>query len=70
MDQDVYDAQLSENEPKRPRNGMYWVGFIICKSYYESATNKSKAIYEILNIKEYTDFFKNSKPDTYVAYKF
>lgn len=70
MNQNLYYEWLEDNEPRRPRNGMYWIGYIICKSYYKSATDKAKAIQEILNIKDSQDFFQKSKADEYIANNF
>ncbi len=39
----------------------YWVGYQICKSYYENAKDKKKAIYEMLHIKNYKKFLADSK---------
>lgn len=63
MSNDVYDSWLIENEPKRPRNAMYWVGYWICKSYYDNATDKKQAVFDILHIKNYKDFYIKSKVD-------
>ncbi len=70
MNQDIYNEWLHGNEPKRPRNGMYWAGYVICKSYYEAAIDKSKAIHEMLNVQSYQDFFKKSKVDVFVERHF
>jgi len=61
MHKDVYASWHRENEPLRPRNALYWAGYLICKSFYEEAADKRKAIDEILNIKSGTDFYERSK---------
>lgn len=39
----------------------YWIGYEICKSYYENAKDKKKAIYDMFHIKDYKQFLKDSK---------
>lgn len=39
----------------------YWVGYEICKSYYENNKNKKKAIYDMLHIRDYRKFLEDSK---------
>jgi hypothetical protein len=39
----------------------YWIGYEICKSYYENAEDKKQAIYDMLNIKDYKTFLADSK---------
>ena len=39
----------------------YWVGYEICKSYYEQAVDKKKAIYDMLRIQDYRQFLADSK---------
>ncbi|WP_437395270.1 DUF2268 domain-containing putative Zn-dependent protease [Flagellimonas lutimaris] len=70
MHQDIYNDWLEGQEPKRPRNSMYWAGYLICKSYYEKAKDKKQAISEILNIKNYTDFYIESEIDEYINNNF
>lgn len=61
MYKDVYTSWHRENEPLRPRNALYWAGYLICKSYYKEATDKKKAVDEILNIKSGRNFYERSK---------
>jgi hypothetical protein len=63
---DIYDSWHKSNEPLRPRNALYWIGYIICKSYYEQTENKTQAIYDILNIKNHTKFYNQSKITEYI----
>lgn len=44
----------------RPRDLGYWIGYEICKAYYDKAQDKSQAIHDILNIKDFDDFLKSS----------
>lgn len=39
----------------------YWVGYQICKAYYENTNDKKKAIKEMLNIQDYKKFLVDSK---------
>ncbi|MGH1364799.1 MAG: TPR end-of-group domain-containing protein [Calditrichia bacterium] len=39
----------------------YWIGYEICKSYYENAKDKNQAIYDMLHIKDYQTFLADSK---------
>ncbi len=52
---------LSENtsNDNPPMQG-YWVGYQICKAYYEKAAGKKKAIYDMLHTKDYKQFLAQS----------
>ena len=39
----------------------YWVGYEICKSYYENSKDKTQAIYDMLHISDYRKFLSDSK---------
>jgi len=39
----------------------YWIGYEICKSYYENTKDKKQAINDMLNIKNYQKFLADSK---------
>jgi hypothetical protein len=52
-----YDNASDENFPDLG----YWVGYEICKSYYENAMNKKQAVYDMLHIKDYRKFLVDSK---------
>lgn len=39
----------------------YWIGYEICKSYYENTKDKKKAIYDMLHIQDYRKFLTDSK---------
>lgn len=55
-----------QSSEKRPKNAGYWIGYIICKAYYEQVGNKDKAVYDILHIKDYNEFYKKSKVQEYI----
>lgn len=38
----------------------YWVGYVICKAYYERATNKKQAVYAMLHLKDCRAFLRQS----------
>jgi hypothetical protein len=38
----------------------YYIGYVITKAFYDKASDKKKAIQEILNIKDCKDFLKRS----------
>lgn len=44
----------------RPNDLGYWMGYKICKAYYEKAADKSQAISDILNIKNASQFLEAS----------
>ena len=51
----------SDQETKDfPADQGYWVGYEICKAYYDQSNDKSKAIVEILEIQDYEAFLKKS----------
>lgn len=52
-----------EQENGKPSDLGYWVGYQICKAYYEKSKDKKKAIYEMLHIKDYRNFLEQSKLD-------
>ncbi|MBF2709452.1 gliding motility protein GldB-related protein [Flavobacterium soyangense] len=61
---DKYDNWIANSQQSTPENFPdqgYWIGYQICKSYYENATDKKKAIDEMLNIKDYKIFLEKSK---------
>ena len=39
----------------------YWIGYEICKSYYENFKNKKQAIYNMLHVQDYRKFLTDSK---------
>jgi hypothetical protein len=45
---------------KRPNDLGYWMGYQICKAYFDKAPNKKKAVADILNIKDYKAFLNQS----------
>jgi uncharacterized protein YjaZ len=54
-------ANSNQETPDHPADLGYWIGYQICKSYYEEATNKNQAVFDMLHIKDYRDFLQKSK---------
>jgi hypothetical protein len=52
-----------QKDSGKPSDLGYWIGYQICKAYYEKAKDKKKAIYEMLHIKDYKKFLEQSKLD-------
>lgn len=53
-------ANSSQATPDHLPDQGYWVGYQICKSYYERATDKKKAINDMFNIKDFRKFLQES----------
>ncbi len=54
-------ANGEQKTANKPSDLGYWVGYQICKAYYQQAKDKKKAIYEMLHIKDYKKFLAQSK---------
>jgi hypothetical protein len=50
-----------ESKDGRPGDLGYWMGYKITEAFYMNATDKNQAIREILNIKDFNDFFNRSE---------
>jgi hypothetical protein len=50
----------SQETADHPADLGYWIGYMICKSYYDNAADKKQAVYDILNIKNYKAFYEKS----------
>jgi hypothetical protein len=53
-----------DEKKNRPADLGYWIGYQICKAYYQNSSNKKQAVFDILHIKNYQEFFKQSKVET------
>jgi hypothetical protein len=53
-------ANADQETVDKPADIGYWVGYQICKGYYENSTEKKQAIYDMLNIKDYKAFYERS----------
>jgi hypothetical protein len=49
--------------PDFPADQGYWVGYQICKAYYEEMKDKKQAIYDMMHIQDYKLFVERSKLD-------
>jgi len=65
----IWSSWQQESE-SRPRNAGYWVGYMICKAYYEKVGDKEKVVKDILSIQDYSQFLKESEVEKYLQNKF
>lgn len=45
---------------EKPADLGYWIGYQICKAYYDKSADKNQAIYDMLNVKDYKVFYEKS----------
>lgn len=57
----LYGGNANKLFPDAPNDLGYWLGFQICRAYYERATDKKQAIYDILNIQDFNAFITASE---------
>lgn len=57
-------ANSNQETADKPADLGYWVGYQICKAYYDKSTDKAKAINDMLNIKDYKAFYEQSGAHT------
>jgi hypothetical protein len=57
-------ANSNQETADKPADLGYWVGYYICKAYYDKSTDKTKAINDMLNIKDYKTFYEESGAHT------
>ena len=53
-------ANSFEERPDRPADLGYWIGYEICKGYYENSEDKKQAVYDMLHITNYKSFLEKS----------
>jgi hypothetical protein len=53
-------ANSDQETADKPADLGYWVGYQICKAYYDKSPDKRKAISNMLNIKDYKEFYAKS----------
>lgn len=53
-------ANADQETPDNPADQGYWIGYQICKSYYDRAPDKKKAIDDMLHFKDARDFLRES----------
>lgn len=49
-----------QKDKSRPKDLGYWMGYKISKAYYDSASDKTLAVREILNIQDFKNFLEKS----------
>lgn len=54
-------ANSGQETTDRPADLGYWMGYQICKAYYEELNNPQQAIYDMLHIKDYKAFLMKSR---------
>ncbi len=53
-----------KKDDSRPKDLGYWMGYKIVKAYYDKASDKEQAVYDILNITDFDNFLaKSGYPD-------
>jgi hypothetical protein len=70
MYQNRYDnwiANSKQSGPDNPPDQGYWIGYQICRAYYNQAADKKQAIYDMLHIRDYQAFLKTSGWESKVA---
>jgi len=50
-----------QKDSSRPKDLGYWMGYRICKAYYNASADKQQAIADILNIQDFRKFLEISK---------
>ena len=53
-------ALSGEAAKERPADLGYYIGYKICEAYYQNAKDKKQAIKDILGIKDFNQFLKDS----------
>jgi len=54
-------ANSEQETADHPADLGYWVGYQICKAYFDQAADKKKAVRDMLTIRDYRQFFAESK---------
>lgn len=65
-----YDNWIANSKTSTPDNlpdQGYWIGYQICKAYYEQSKDKKQAIHDMLHIQDYKAFLVKSKWEDKVA---
>lgn len=55
-----YSGWLYSQPEGRPSDLGYWMGYKIVEAYYQKATDKDSAIWEIINVRDYDAFLEQS----------
>lgn len=62
-------ANARQETPDHPADLGYWVGYMICKAYYNGAADKKQAVYDILHIRDYKTFYEKSRVEDMLGAK-
>lgn len=54
-------GNAEQETPEHPADLGYWIGYQLCKSYYDEMPDKKQAVYDMLHIKDYKDFLMKSR---------
>lgn len=65
----IWSSWQNESE-ERPKNAGYWMGYTICKAYYQQIQNPEDAVQDILSIQDYSEFLRKSKVEQYIQKNF
>jgi hypothetical protein len=57
-------ANAAQETADKPADLGYWVGYQICKAYYDKSTDKKAAIWDMLNLKDSKEFYGKSGVST------
>lgn len=57
-------ANAQQETADKPADLGYWVGYQICKAYYNQATDKKQAVADMLHLKDYKAFYIKSGAST------
>jgi Predicted Zn-dependent protease (DUF2268) len=57
---DNWIANSDQETVDNPSDQGYWIGYQICKAYYDKAKNKKQALYDMLHIQDYKKFLEES----------
>ncbi|MCF2447674.1 DUF2268 domain-containing protein [Dyadobacter sp. CY345] len=60
-------ANSSQETPDHPADLGYWVGYQICKAYFDQSKDKKQAVFDMLNIKDYKKFYAESKVEEMIT---
>ncbi len=60
-------ANGNQETPDHPADLGYWIGYRICKAYYNNTKDKKQAVHDILHIKNYRKFYEESKVEEWIA---
>lgn len=58
---DNWIGNADQETADKPADLGYWIGYQICKAYYAQAADKKQAIYDMLHVKNYRQFYEQSK---------